>query len=167
LLAAKGVQTRFVTGDLPRPQADLLFQRMFEGVEAPTSGDRTAGGAAGATGFLARVTTRARRDHPVILAALGSGFSAGAALARQQAIADIQHHAWLQASVDGRWMDLGSSFGDAEPGKTYCQASQTIDAVSPAWYQTVTIRVTAERVEEGALSSARVDGRRYHPRAQR
>lgn len=155
LLAAHGVQTRLVAGSLEQPQAESLFQRMFDGVVAPA---RTDGGsdATGATGFLSRVTMRARRDHPVILAALGRAGAGQAGQARDQAIADIKRHVWIQASVDDRWVDLDSSFGDAEPGRIYGQARETVEEAPPEWHQAVTIRVTAERVEGDAISIAPV-----------
>ncbi len=150
LLRVQGIQTRFAVGQLTRQQAELLFQHMFDGrqIEAP------ADGRASTSDFLARVTLRARRDQAVIREALGPGYVPVAATAREEAIADIQHHAWIQANVDGRWLDLDTSFGDAEPSRTYGPAEQTFDEIQPAWHQTVTIRVTSERVEDGTLSTS-------------
>jgi len=154
MLAARGVRTRFVRGDLPRPEADVLFSRIFEGFQPPTGIAASAGeGATPVARFWSRVTTRARRDYTVIRAALGNLLSANAQSSREQAIRDIQQHVWVQAEVDGQWMDLDTSFAAAEPGRAYCPARQTVDEMPPDWQQRVTVRVMQERLEDGAIKT--------------
>lgn len=153
MLGANGVQTRFAAGDLPGDRAEALYRHIFDAFDGPPA---PIGGAGATNGFIARVARRARRDVAVIRAAVGSRLAGGAAQAREQAIRDIRRHVWVQASVNGAWMDLDSAFGDAEPGIAYCAARQTVEQMPDDWYQRVAVRVTAERVEDGALSVAPV-----------
>jgi hypothetical protein len=153
MLAVHGVRTRFVRGDLPKAEADTLFGRIFEGF-LPTIdfADTKGEPATPATRFWARVTARARRDYTVIRAALGTALPAGAQSPREQALRDIQQHVWVQAEVDGRWLDLDSSFAAASPGHAYCAPRQTVEEMPPDWHQRVTMRVTEERLEDGTLT---------------
>ena len=107
------------------------------------------------TRFWVRVTARARRDYTVIRAALGNLLPAPALPPREQALLDIQQHVWVQADVDGKWLDLDTSFAAAKPGTTYCAARQTVGEMPPDWHQRVTMRVTEERLENGALTTTR------------
>jgi transglutaminase-like putative cysteine protease len=152
MLAVHGVRTRFVRGDLPRQEADTLFGRIFEGfVPPPRVADSSDSRGTRADAFWARVTTRARRDYTVIRAALGTALPASAQPSREQALRDIQQHVWVQADVDGRWLDLDTSFAAAKSGHAYCAARQTVEQMPLDWRQRVTIRVTEERLEDGVL----------------
>jgi hypothetical protein len=154
MLAVHGARIRFVRGDLPRPEADTLFGRIFEGFVAPPGlADSRDDSATRAAGFWARVTARARRDYTVIRAALGTALPESAQPSREQALRDIQQHVWVQAEVDGRWLDLDTSFAAAKPGNTYCAAKQTVEQMPLDWHQRVTIRVTEERLEDGVLKA--------------
>ncbi len=146
MLRATGVRTRYATCDLPGEQADAIFQHMF---------DAPVGGAAEASkyqsDFLNRVVQRARRDYPVIRGAVGSHLDAGGARARDQALKDIRTHVWIQANLNDSWVDLDSSFPNAEAGKAYCAASSTVDSIPRDWYQQIVIRVVVEHVIDSVL----------------
>jgi hypothetical protein len=149
LLTQHGVQVRFAAGDLPRDAALKLYAHIFDGFDAfPLDG------AAPPHSFLERLLTRASRDYAVIKAALGPDHSGAAAKARERALSDITRHVWLQASIDGRWQDLDTSFGDAVPGKAYCPPTQTSEQIPPDWYQQVALRVVAERADGGVVTQS-------------
>ena len=57
----------------------------------------------------------------------------------------------MQASVDGRWVDLDSTFPDATAGKSYAAVARSFDAPPQEWCQRVTIRVKVERLEGAGL----------------
>jgi len=154
LLDAHGIDTRLVGGDLARPLAEALFERMFRA--AVPKPEQTQPLTAGTGPFWGHVLARAQRDQAVLVAALGPPFESAGVAAREQAIAHLQKHVWVQALIDGRWTDLDSSFAEAEPGKVYGEARQTVDTAPPDWYQSVTIRVLAEYVTDGELSTTRV-----------
>lgn len=146
MLRASNVSTRYATCDLPGEQANAIFQHMF---------DAPVGGAAEASkyqsDFFNRVVQRARRDYPVIRGAVGSRLGAGGVRARDQALKDIRTHVWIQANLNGSWVDLDSSFPNAEAGKAYCTASSTVDSIPRDWYQRIAIRVVVEHVIDSVL----------------
>lgn len=145
MLSAVGVRTRFATCDLPQEQAQVLFEGMF--AKAPTTP------VAYKSPFMNRVVRRAQRDFPVVRSAIGNRLVSAGRKAREQALNDIRTHVWVQANIDKRWTDLDSAFADAEPGKTYCTAFSTVDAIPPEWQQQVTIRVVVEHVVDSALQT--------------
>jgi hypothetical protein len=151
LLERQGIETRFAFGRLPRGEAEALFERIFnppdDGAPAPAP---DAGGAR--TSLRARLLARARRDHALIRAALGDGLPAKAGPSRDEVIAEIQSHAWVQAKTAGGWLDLDASFGGAVPGKAHCAAESTAESLPREAYQLVTIRVLAEILESGKLA---------------
>ena len=154
ILAVHGVRTRFVRCELPRPQANVLFGRIFGDPRPAMDFADTKGQPTGQTiRFWERLTARARRDYTVIRAALGNAMPLGTEPSRERALRDIQQHVWVQAEADGRWLDLDTSFAAAKPGDTYCTARQTVEELPSDWYQRITIRVTEERLEDGALTT--------------
>jgi hypothetical protein len=153
LLKAKGFNTRFATGRLAPEQAGELFERIFApppkgaaevvAVESPQRRE-----------FMQRVTARARRDFGVVRAALGENLPKMASPTREQVIGEIASHVWVQAETDGgKWVDLDSAFANAEPGKTFCQATATSDTLPADLHQRMTIRVIAERLNGAKLES--------------
>lgn len=148
MLQADGVRTRYASCELPDEQADAIFQNMFAApviAAAEASKDKND--------FLNRVVQRARRDYPVIRGAVQSRLTAGGTQARQQALNDIKAHVWVQANVNGSWVDLDSALPNAEAGKAYCAASSTVDSMPQDWYQRITIRVVVEHVIDSVLQT--------------
>jgi hypothetical protein len=149
LLTAKGFPTRFATGRLPADRADALYARTFEPARAapvaPESAEKQA--------FARRVAERARRDYAAIRSALGDTMPA-ASPTREQVLAEIASHVWVQANVDGKWVDLDTAFADAEAGKAYCDAGATSDQLPADLHQRVTVRVVVEQWAGGKLTRA-------------
>ena len=151
MLQFHGVKVRFATGTLPRERIDALVGRVFES-SAPavtmTAGENGP--------FMARVLRRARRDYPLVRAAIGSALAETVSRARVQSLEDIAHHAWVQAFIGGRWLDLDTAFADSTPGRAFAPISETVDALPRAWHQHVSVRVLVERLEDGKLTSTPV-----------
>jgi hypothetical protein len=154
LLAFKGVTVRYVTGRLESVPAVRLFEHAFD---APAAG---AGRPLAATvprsspavpDLIERVFARARRDYSVVRAALGTRLPPASTPSRQDILKEIEQHVWVQASIDGGWVDLDSSFPDATAGKSYAAVSRTFNAPPQEWCQRVTIRVKVERLEGAGL----------------
>jgi hypothetical protein len=158
LLQTHKVPVRFAAGQLPAEQSRALFGHMFDGFRPPpVVANPSAPSSAATSPFLTRVLTRARRDYPVLLTAVGANLATGAgAEARAQALRDISRHVWVQAYVDGQWQDLDASFPDAQPGESRCAALQTVDTMPDDWFQRVNIRLLAERLEGGVLKATPV-----------
>lgn len=157
LLTAKGFPTRFVTGRLPAEQAAALFERVFQ----PTGAD--AGDAppaaftadsAGKKAFLDRLAARARRDYAAVRAALGDTLPA-ASPTREEVLAEIADHVWVQAEVDGRWVDFDTAFADAEVGRAYCEGGAPTQKLPDALHQRVTVRVLVEHLDGGKIVTAK------------
>jgi hypothetical protein len=148
MLRANGVRVRYASCQLPDEQAAAIFQHMFV---APPAGAAEAAKNQGE--FLDRVVQRARRDYPVIRGAVVSRLASGGAQAREQALKDIRTHIWVQANVDGSWVDLDSAHPNAEAGKAYCSASSTVDSIPNDRYQRIAIRVVVEHVIDSVLQT--------------
>ncbi len=153
ILQLNGVQIRFVLGRLPQSRAEDLFARMFQ---SPTKSQPAASPAAGGSeseDFLARLRARALRDYSAIKAALGNRLPSPAVPSREDVLAEIEEHVWIQANVDGRWVDLDPSFADAAPGQVYATPDQTLKSLPHDLNQRVTVRVIAELLADGSLAS--------------
>lgn len=153
ILRRKGVRTRFVVGQLDASHAGRLMARLFG------AGDSSGGTGAFAPSpaafaydpFLTRVYTRAARDYAAIRAALGASTPKGASVPRAELLQELSQHAWVQAELDGRWIDLDPSFPDAAVEKTFGTAEGTVDVLPPKLRQQVTIRVVAETLTGRSL----------------
>jgi hypothetical protein len=148
LLKAKGIETRFVMGQLPSDKAEALFQRIFDPIDAnalppaPLTEKRN---------IAARIGVRAARDYAAVRGALGQNLPAGGGIDHDAMLREISSHMWVQANVDGKWVDLDSAFADATPGKSYAPDGKPVDALPAEAFQQVTMRVIVERLDGGAL----------------
>jgi hypothetical protein len=147
MLGMHGIRTRLVRGDLGAADVERLFGRMFDGTLAPAS----AGAAEAGSPFWARVTARARRDYTAIASAVRPAVVPSGQAARDQTLRDIRQHAWVQAEVDGKWLDLDASFPSSKPGEVHAAPAQTVASAPANWHQQVTVRVREERLEEKSL----------------
>jgi len=156
LLKRKGLKTRFALGKLPRPQAERLFARIFEPtppLEADAVSKAPAPGQPEAEAFMTRLRARAVRDYAAIRKALGNALPSKAGPSREEVLREIEAHVWVQAEVNGRWVDLDSALPDAAPGRTYPAAARTVESLPKESYQRVTIRVTSETLTGGSLKT--------------
>ncbi|MEW5901317.1 MAG: hypothetical protein AB1715_07640 [Acidobacteriota bacterium] len=154
LLELKGVSTRFASGRLGRAEAERLYAHIFDlhppagSIPIPSTPMSPDSGK-----FWERVVTRANRDYEAIRSALGDWLPVSSIPSREEALAEIEQHVWVQAMVNGRWVDLDSSFKDAKPNHSYAPLQGTFDEMPAELHQAVTIRVTTETLSEGALST--------------
>jgi transglutaminase-like putative cysteine protease len=154
LLDAQGVTSRFAFGQLSPDIAAALVGRALEGpaVALPSPGFSPFDEA-----FEQAASNRARRDYALLSDALGDRIAGLAADATDASIADATSHAWVQVELpDGSWLDLDPSLADAQPGTALATADTTADVMPEAHSQTMTLRVIAESLAEGALSEATV-----------
>ena len=83
-----------------------------------------------------------------------AGVDAGVITPNDQLIAEASQHYWVQyQNSNGQWIDLDSSFTDAEPGKTNAQATNTFapDSVPEELYHhlRVTLTLRVAQVNDG------------------
>lgn len=150
ILETNKIPVRLVTGHLPADQAERLFERIFEA--APAGGASPAPTPAGASALKDRLLARAHRNYDAILAALGNSVPQITTDSHDDLIKEIEQHAWVQAQVNGQWVDLDPSFPDSTVGHAYATAEQTYTGPPPPLLQQVTIRVTTETLQAGALT---------------
>jgi len=154
LLELKGVPSRFAVGRLSTEDAERLFAHIFDpprvavGLAVPDAGATDAQTA----GLEERLFARAKHDFGIIRSALGRDLAPLTSPSRDDILAELEAHVWVQAEVSGRWINLDPAFPDAVPGKAYTSADETVDALPEELYQRVTIRVIAERVADESLS---------------
>ncbi len=157
LLERKNIHTRFVMGTLDQAARERLWQRVFDtsvpGI--PRSGPPPASDAE-STAFSRRVHARATRDYGVVRAALGNRLPPVTTPSRDAVLAEMNPHVWIQAEVDGGWVDLDPSFSDAKPGTTNAAIERTVGELPPDLYQRVTIRMKVEELSHGALTQTTV-----------
>jgi transglutaminase-like putative cysteine protease len=149
ILQANNISVRYATGRLPQTQAELLFARAFE--TRPRPAPRTAAASAAATTLHSRIVERANHDYNLMRSALGNELPAAAVTSHDDAVKEIQQHAWVQAQVHGQWVDLDPSLADSKVGQTYTTVDQTYTTLPDTLAQHVTIRVKTESLRDGAL----------------
>ena len=147
LLNLRGTKTRFAIGTLDPQHRDRLLARVFE---APPGRSQPAGEP---NGLNQRILSRAARDYGRLRGALGDRLPPVTEPARTQLLADMDPHVWIQAASGRGWVDLDPSFTDARPGQTWGALRQTVDRLPDDLYQRITIRVVAEHLSSGTLTS--------------
>ena len=154
LLDAQGATSRFAFGQLSPDSASALVDHAFDrpAVPLPAAGVSPLDAA-----FEQAASARARRDYALLDTALGDRLAGLAADATDAAFTDATRHAWVQLQqADGSWLDLDPSLADARPGVALATAATTADVMPDEAYQTLTLRVIAENLADGALSEATV-----------
>jgi hypothetical protein len=149
ILETNKIPVRIVTGQLSASDAERLFARMFEAAPVATPPPSAS---AEANALKERVFTRARRDYAVIVAAPGNAAPAVAPASHDDIVKEIEQHAWVQAQVNGQWIDLDPSFADSVAGHAYAAVDRTYTGPPAQLMQQVTIRVTTETLAAGALT---------------
>jgi transglutaminase-like putative cysteine protease len=154
MLKRKGLKTRFALGRLPRPQAERLFAHILE-PDRPLEADAVASAVRSpeAEAFLARLRARALRDYAAIRNVLGKTLPSTASPPREEVLKEIEQHVWVQAEVNGRWVDLDSAFPDAAAGRAFASPERTVETLPKERYQRVTIRVITETLTGSSLKS--------------
>lgn len=155
ILKAKGIRTRFATARLDDRAADQLFERLFV-APATAAGDPSVTASPSATrdtSFSDRIRARATRDLTLVRAAMIGAWPSDAGISRDAVIEELREHAWVQAEVGAGWQDLDPSLSGSQPGQPLTPAESTFDEMPEGRFQHVTIRVMAETLSEGELST--------------
>jgi transglutaminase-like putative cysteine protease len=143
LLEDMGYEARLVRGTLKTPQAEELLTRATE--PAPAISDEIDA-LAGLVGLSREVRerwlARAGRDFHWLNGALNTtAFDGDSSLLDVRA---VLAHVWVEAKIDGQWMDLDSSFRDAKPGDAYAEPESFANDARPDDRHVVRIEVIEE-----------------------
>jgi hypothetical protein len=156
-LERKKIRTRFAMGTLDPASRERLWQQIFDtsipGTPRP-GGSPTSSGASAA--FRQRVNARATRDYAVVKAALGARLPPVTKPSREDVLTEMNPHVWVQAEVDGGWVDLDPSFPGGKPGTANTAVERTVTELPADLYQTVAIRLKVEQLSHGEFSETTV-----------
>jgi len=147
LLADKGINRRYVQGELDQQHAEMLLARMFGAPVAPAQTP--------AEGIERQLQQRGVRDYAILRPNLAKDLTCTVPT-HEELLAEVRQHTWLQAEIDGKWIDLDPSFADARPGQAFCAVQRQFDGVGDELCQQVAIRVVAETLGNGELKSKTV-----------
>lgn len=159
LLSQHGRTTRLAFTTLDDATAGSVLARSLAGVVTPLEGP-----SAGSVMALdaEAVLTRARRDHALLVGALGGAVTDLGDPDELASIDDVRVHAWIQVAMpDGTWLDLDTTLTDALPGQVLTPADTVADAVPDEQRQSVVVRVVVELEEAGTTTERTVLEERF------
>jgi hypothetical protein len=169
LLQKAGLTTQIASGQLSPQQAQVLVNRLFEPVKpvpsavpgitelAPEISQAMGVDQAKLLQLSDQMQQYGQKQNKQLMDYADSeskylsdllskaGVDAGVVTPNDQLLAEASQHYWLQyQNSNGQWVDLDSSFSDAEPGKTNAQAANTFapDAVPEELYHHLQITLT-------------------------
>jgi hypothetical protein len=144
LLNAIGVETRWQQGLLSQeryatllassrhPVADLEARQTLAGLGEEQS---------------ERLRARARKDWQALDAALSS-----ASPVKRSTPGEDRPHLWVQAKIDGQWVDMDATFTDGQAGTAYAAGAARLKELPADAWHTITLAVVMERLSgQGAL----------------
>jgi len=150
LLAAAGHEARLARADVDGMAASRLRSRALEGVVEPIS-DPAAAGLLGLD--LEAIVTRARRDHALLLEALGTEADDLGAAAGSSVTGAPSGHAWVRLrQEDGTWLDLDPSLPEMEPGDLLAQTAVAVGEPPAELNHSLLVMVVAESLIDGIAS---------------
>jgi hypothetical protein len=166
LLDASLVQTRFVVGELDEPTAAKLLDAMrldeqtavLDATRAHVAALPDAG-TDELTPEVQAALDRLTAAHKQLTAAAEQRLTDGLDVISGAldsisltlpdapfALTDLEQrrHVWLQYADGPHWIDLDPSVPDAEPGKAYATATETLEELPADWFHAVRFRVSVE-----------------------
>jgi len=147
ILADSEQQTRITIGELDEDTKRTLLDRATGGATIPLDDPDATLVMLFDTDAM---STRARRDHALLVEALGDSYETLGLEATEETSEAVEQHAWLQVEMaDGSWLDLDPSLADTVPGDTLSSALETVDEVPAEMRQQVIIRLIADSTVEG------------------
>lgn len=153
LVDANGYDARFAFGTLGDDAVAALLAVAPNGARVPLDDAPIAEVLAV---DVARIGDRARRDHTMLLEALGGRVTGGAEADRS---ALVREHVWVQAlDHDGVWRDLDPA---APYGEVLTTAASTAATMPDDSHHEVVVRVVAETLEKGVLVETTVIEQRF------
>jgi hypothetical protein len=146
-LLGAGFETRFALGTLDPEAADAILVAAATGAPSPLA----APSVVDLAGFDAEaLLARARRDHWLLLDALGDTDRLGAATLAEASAPyreAVAHHVWVQARIgSGDWIDLDPT---APFGTSSTAPERLLEEPPEDAYQWLSISVVAESLEGG------------------
>lgn len=172
LLAAQKRQVRYAHCSLDGARAQEIVDSMFlpskpaepidldaalktaltaEGISSARVGQLVEARVASRQALDLAVRRTAENDLGVVRAALAkASVVPRPAFDRAALLSEARSHYWVQVESQGDWQDLDPSFPQAQPGQSFCSASDGWTEVPSDLYQSVIFRVRNESVEKGA-----------------
>jgi hypothetical protein len=144
LLKQMKIETRFATATLDDAAAAKLVDTAFGASAIPMSAPRGD--------VLDAAAMRAGRDFALLREAVKSEAEAALDTSLADATKAVREHVWVEAQIDGAWVALDPSADAA--GATLATAATVSDALPDAAYQTVTLKIAATVIADGAVSVA-------------
>lgn len=158
MLNEAGFQTRFVSGELKRKDAEELIETLFY-TESPLPAedlDRNTGMWIDRE-ILEDFVERTLRDFELVEDALndaGVEIDGELFLSHDELIREAQEHVWVQAKQGETWVDLDPCFAGAAPGTTRGTDPDVWEAIPQDRYHRVTIRVRVEQRDGSDLQES-------------
>lgn len=151
LLSRQGLETRLATGQLSTAVLARMEQRVFETTAAAAANPEAAYAMIGlGDSALLRLYARSARDEQRLVAALGS--EVGSASPGEPGRLDAQRHYWVQALVQGEWMDFDPSLREAGPGQVLASFTGSRERPAALDLHTVSLELFAESLAaDGSL----------------
>lgn len=144
LLKRMDVKTRFARAALDDAAATAVVETAF------TAGSISR--AAPKAEMLDAAALRAGRDLALLRPALSAEIAAANDTSLAAALAATRDHVWVEAEIGGEWTALDPAAAAA--AATLTAASEHVDELPEAAYQSVTFTLSAQAISDGAVSSA-------------
>jgi len=159
LLERHGFPVRFAIGHLADADRARLWLRIFEPrarTGQPSTGvDRTQ---PGDPGLDQRILSRTEHDYAAVRHAIGDRLRPVTTPTREQVLAEMDPHVWVEAKVDDRWIDLDPSFDGAVLGEAVATLERTVEQLPADMFQRTRLLVVADYLTAaGAASSTLLD----------
>lgn len=143
LMRLQGLEARLAVGQLTPEAATRLARRVFETGSVMDDRPEAALTMLGlGENALARLRARSSRDEQQLMATLAQYMDQADAGARIEV--DQQRHTWVQARVEGIWVDFDPSLPNAEPGQTLAESGTTRERPAALDLHTVSLELFAE-----------------------
>lgn len=143
LLKELGVTTRFAAASLDDAAADALVETAFGTTAIHMAAPRGE--------MTDAVSARAARDYALLRPALAAEAAAANDTSLSVAREAARGHVWVEAEIGGVRTAMDPAAGEA--GETLATASETMDALPETTFQTVTLKLAATSIADGAVTT--------------
>jgi transglutaminase-like putative cysteine protease len=153
LLRQMLVPVRFAIVDLDDADAAAVLARSVEPPAAPLPSP-----AASLLPSLdvQALSDRAHRDYARLRTVLGDLIDSATSTADTPGLDAVRHHVWVQAGVGPEWVDMDPTLSDAMVGSPIEPATSTASDLPLSEQDTVTVRLVAETLVNGALTPSTI-----------
>ena len=144
MLETMGFETRLVYGRLSAGVAAELLRSSVRSVHTESGGSATEAEKSMAAAAMA---TYSWLDDALSDDSIGAQMTVAS-------VADVAEHVWVEARDGSKWIDMDTSFPNAEMGSTYAEPERYVNELSADDRHSMTIAVVAETLEGGKLTDA-------------